>query len=58
MKDNPDVHLNNLNLMPSRLYTLTDDDQHIYFCLDEGRYYPNNVDYTLDTSKKLSGPVL
>lgn len=44
--------------MPSRLYTVTDDDQHIYFCLDEGRYYPNNVDYTLDTSKKLSGPVL
>ncbi|MGX6969476.1 Cna B-type domain-containing protein [Vagococcus bubulae] len=58
LKDNPDVHLNNINLMPSRLYTLTDDDQNIYFCLDEGKYYPNNVDYTLDTSKKLSGPVL
>jgi len=58
LKNNPEVKLNRLNLLKSRIYTIVDGEKKLYFCMDESQYYPAGNDYVLDLDEKLSGSVL
>lgn len=58
LKNNPEVKLNRLDLLKSRIYTIVDNEKKLYFCMDESRYYPSGNDYTLDLDEKISGSVL
>ncbi|MGM0218547.1 Cna B-type domain-containing protein [Enterococcus sp. AZ126] len=58
LKDNSDVNLKHLDMLKSRLYTIVDDDNNLYFCLDESKYYPTGNEYKVDLDEKMSGPVL
>lgn len=58
LKTDPDVHLNDLNYISTRLYVLEDKENNYYFCLDEVLYYPNgNVGYEVSDNSDVSAPV-
>ncbi|WP_367377494.1 Cna B-type domain-containing protein [Enterococcus gilvus] len=58
LKNNKDVQLKNLNLLWHSLETIVDDSKNLYFCLDEGKYYPNGNDYVVDMNRKIPGSIL
>lgn len=58
LKTDPEVHLNNLNYISTRLYILEDKEKNYYFCLDEVLYYPNgNISYEVSNTSNISAPV-
>ncbi|NKC68456.1 Cna B-type domain-containing protein, partial [Vagococcus fluvialis] len=61
LKDDPNVHLDHLNTLSSRLYTIIDNNGNYYFCLQEHRAYPSGpsgVEYELDTTSEFAGSVV
>ncbi|MEO1770388.1 Cna B-type domain-containing protein [Candidatus Enterococcus ferrettii] len=56
--NNNEVKLNNLNLLWHGLSTIVDNDKNLYFCLDEGKYYPSGNEYQVDLNQKIPGSVL
>lgn len=59
LKENPDVHLNHLTFVSSRLYTIIDDDKNYYFCLNEESTYPEVfINYIFDEYNIHNGAVV
>lgn len=59
LKDNPNVHLDHLDELSSRLYTIVDNEKNYYFCLDESLYYPDgDFSYELDDDYQYTGNIV
>ena len=59
LKDDPNVHLKELSLLSTRLYTIIDNDSNYYFCLNESLYYPSgSISYEFDSNQVQNGSVV
>ncbi|BDC77736.1 dockerin type I domain-containing protein [Enterococcus faecalis] len=56
LKGNRNNLLEYLDDIPSRLFIIRDNNGKEYFCLDEGKFYPENKPYNLQTSQEIQDP--
>lgn len=56
LKGNENNFLEYLDDFPSRLFIIRDNNGREYFCLDKGKFYPENNPYNLQTSQEIQDP--